>query len=272
MKRFLPYLALLVPCLLYAGIILSAGSVMLMKKAVAFLILPAGLVWVLLGFVVFWPGLRRIQRGFFLLLWLLYTAAGNPIVGNVLLRSLEQPYAGIAEPKEPLDFLFVLGGGTSTDLEGDAQIGTAGDRIVTAARLYHQGRVDTLVASGRSVTDIGGERSLAEDAVAIWKDLGVPESAMVTLSKPTDTRSEIDAYVEFLAQFPERKRIGLCTSAWHMERTGRILEEKGLEYTPVPADFRSRPIPVISLYLVPRMRGFAHVQMGLWEYLGIWFD
>ena len=90
---------------------------------------------------------------------------------------------------------------------------------------------------------------------------------------PRNTEEEIDAYLEYLDGLSDKpKRIGICTSAWHLRRAEKLWKRKGLEAIPVPADFRSRPIPLISTYLIPKKRGFSHVQIALWEFLGIWLD
>ena len=266
MKR---YLYLLIPLLFFLILILGSGSFLLMKKMVAFLILPTGAVWVLLTFVLFWPKLKRSVRVFFFGVWIIYTIAGNPLVGNLLLRSLESPYVKNVQPGEPLDILFVLGGGTVRGLADKPRVGSAGDRVITAARLYKKGETKKLGASGRSITEIGSDRILAEETVAIWSDLGIPDSDMIMLPDPCNTREEIDAYINYLRANPDLEKVGICTSAWHLKRAEKIWRKKGLSAQPVPSDFRSRPIPVVPLYLIPRKRGFAHVQIALWEYLGI---
>ncbi|MDF1752095.1 MAG: YdcF family protein [Verrucomicrobiales bacterium] len=270
LKRYLP---LLIPALFFLALILLSGPLLLMRKVVVFLCLPAGIVWVLLSFALFLPQISRWHRAFLAIVWIIFTLGGNPLLGNRLVRTLEAPYAKYENPEEPFDILFVLGGGTSTTLSGEPQLGSAGDRVLTAARLYKRGKVKKLVASGRSITEVGKDRSLAGETVAIWTELGIPESDILAFEKPRTTEEEMKVYLEYLNSLPTPPgRIGICTSAWHLKRAQRLWTRYGLEATPVPADFRSKPLPVITTYLIPKKRGFADIQLALWEYLGLMFD
>ena len=267
------YWLLLIPTVFFPGLVLSAGPLLLMKKVVAFLALPAGLVWIALTYLMFWPGHSRLLRGVLILTWTLYTLGGNPLIGNRLLQPLEKPYSKFTSPEEPFDIIFVLGGGTTLTLDGIPQLGSAGDRVIKAARLYHEGKARKLVASGRSITEIWGDRDLSEEAMTIWKELGIPEEAMLGFDTPRNTNEEIAVYKKYLDSLEEKpERIGIITSAWHLKRTEKHWKNAGIDAIPIPADFRSRPIPFMSTYLIPKKRGFAHVQIALWEYLGILVD
>lgn len=266
-RKFWP---LMIPVVFFAWLVLASGPLLLMQKALVFLCLPAGLVWVMLTFAIFFPGINRWGRGFLTVMWLIYTLGGNPLVGNYLLRTLETPYLRYVDESETFDILFVLGGGTRLSPNGTTQIGAGGDRVLHSARLYYGGQVRVLGASGRSITEVSGDRDLSQETIQIWSELGIPRSDTVSFSTPRNTREEIIAYREFLESRLEMAKVGICTSGWHMRRTERLWKSYGLEATPVPCDFRSRPIPWLTTYLIPKKRGFADVQIALWEYLG-WF-
>lgn len=245
----------------------SMPSMLVLKKVIALLILPAGIVWLGLATLVSWPGLKRGARLLSILLFIACTLAGNAWTGSWLLGTLEQPYVDLQAPAAPLDALLVLGGGTSGRPDGSAQLGPAGDRVITAARCYHAGKTRLLIASGLSVTDIGGKRSLADDTARIWSELGIPNEAVIRFETPRTTREEIR---EFKQLIHERgwKHVGVCSSAWHLRRVEKLCAAEGLEAVPVPADFLSTKLPLNAMYAVPQARGFQNVQKALWEYLG----
>lgn len=245
----------------------SMPSLLIAKKVIGLLVLPSGLVWLGLMAMVGWPGLNRRGRAFAVLVLVTYTVAGNAWTGAWLLEKLESPYAAMTQPAEPFDAICVLGGGSSPTPGGDAQLGPAGDRLIVPARLFLSGKTRHLVASGLSVTDIRGSRSLADDTAAVWLDLGIPESAITRLSKPRNTAEEIRAYRELIAA-NSWKRVGVCSSAWHLRRVEQICRKEGVEMVPVPADFLSTPLPWSPMYAVPQARGFQNVQKALWEMLG----
>jgi uncharacterized SAM-binding protein YcdF (DUF218 family) len=135
------------------------------------------------------------------------------------------------------------------------------------ARLYHAGKTKHLVASGLSVTEIGKDRSLAGESAALWRELGIPDSAIIRLDTPRTTREEIVEYKKLL-QARSWRRVGVCSSAWHLRRVETICRREGLVMIPIPADFLSSPLPWNAMYAVPQARGFQNVQKALWEYLG----
>lgn len=267
-KRIAGFLWLLLPAIVCVVLLLGAmPSLLIAKKVVGLLVLPSGMIWLGLMAMVGWPGLSRWGRAFAALTLVIYTVAGNAWAGAWLLARLEAPYATMAHPSEPFDAICVLGGGSSATPNGNAQLGPAGDRLIVPARLFLSGKVRHLVASGLSVTDIRGSRSLADDTAAVWRDLGIPETAITRLSEPRTTAEEIRAYQKLIAANSWR-RVGVCSSAWHLRRVEKICRSEGVQMIPVPADFLSSPLPWTPMYAVPQGRGFQNVQKALWEYLG----
>ncbi|MEO5915632.1 MAG: YdcF family protein [Luteolibacter sp.] len=260
--------SLLLPAVICAALLLwSIPSLLIAKKVIGLLVLPSGLVWLGLMALVGWSGLNRWGRLFAAMVLIVYTVAGNSWTGGWLLRKLESPYAAMTHPTEPFDAICVLGGGSSATPDGDAQLGPAGDRLIVPARLFISGKTKHLVASGLSVTDISGSRSLADDTATVWRELGIPETAITRLSKPRTTGEEIRAYKELIAA-NSWKRVGVCSSAWHLRRVEKLCRSEGVEMIPVPADFLSAPLPWTPMYAVPQARGFQNVQKALWEFLG----
>jgi uncharacterized SAM-binding protein YcdF (DUF218 family) len=259
---------LLLPAAVCAALLLwSLPSLLIAKKVIGLLVLPSGLVWLGLMSLAGWPGLHRWARCLAVLVLVVYTVAGNAWTGAWLLARLEAPYLAMARPAEPFDAICVLGGGSSPTPAGVSQLGPAGDRLIVPARLFVAGKAKHLVASGLSVTDIAGRRSLADDTAAIWLELGIPETAITRLSTPRDTAEEIRAYKELVSARGWR-RVGVCSSAWHLRRVEMICRSVGIEMIPVPADFLSTPLPCSPVYAVPQARGFQNVQKALWEFLG----
>ena len=247
---------LLLPTVVCVGLLLWAmPSLLIAKKVIGLLVLPSGMIWLGLMILVGWPGLGRWGRCLAMLILGAYTVAGNAWVGSFLLGKLESPYAAMAHPAEPFDAICVLGGGSSVTPNGHAQLGPAGDRLIVPARFYLTGKTPHLVASGLSVTDIGGSRSLADDTAAVWLELGIPEIAITRLSTPRTTVEEIRAYQAIIAA-RSWQRVGVCSSAWHLRRVEQICRSEGVTMLPIPADFLSARLPWTPLMPCPRRAGF----------------
>jgi len=243
-----------------------------LTKLLGMLFMPLGLIWLGLLGAVIWA-FRRGSRGlgvFLLGLALAFTLAGNLQVGHALMARLEAPIPPFPPDSAPLEALFVLGGGSQVDDEGRPFLNESGDRIAEAARLWHAGRVQYLVASGVSRDARTGPRDLGAETRAIWRGLGIPSEAIQILDEPcTITRDEIRAYRRLQAKKGWR-RVGLLSSAWHLPRALSLANREGLEVIPIPSDRRGR-IPRMQLWhLIPQQEGFQNSQLAAWEWLGRW--
>jgi uncharacterized SAM-binding protein YcdF (DUF218 family) len=248
-------------------------SLFALQKTLGFLLMPAGLVWLALltaALVCF----RRRQRSLgvcLLATFLIYGLAGNPQVGAALMARLEAevPPVDLATAG-PFDAVCVLGGGTEEDPFGQPELGRGGDRILLAARLWHGGRTPLLVASGWGRDSRRGPRDAGVETRRLWRDLGIPEGAILAVSEPCwITREEIAAY----RRLQERhgwKHLGLVSSASHLPRALALARKAGLVVTPLGSDWRGRPRPFQLQDLVPQADGFMDVQRACWEYLGRW--
>jgi len=263
--RLLPLVSVLV---LVLSLLIMSGSGLVAKKVLAHLLMPAGLIWLGLLLVVNSPGIPRSQKSLLAFLWLGYTLAGSPYLGNGLLAIQENPFYASETLAEPLDALVVLGGGTSLTPGGNPSVGLHGDRILKPAQLFLAGNCRRLITTGRSVTERGEDRLLSRETSQIWQSLGIPADAIAELSEPRNTAEEMLAVAGLLKVHPEWEKVGLATSASHLPRALDEARQQGLELIPVPCDFRSTALPLSPLYLVPQARGFRDVQTALWEWLG----
>jgi uncharacterized SAM-binding protein YcdF (DUF218 family) len=242
-----------------------------LQKVLAFLVMPLGLVWLLLLGLTLWS--RRLRRPAFTvclgLLWILLTAAGNPWVGQRLMARLEGKIASAEQdPNLDLEAVFVLGGGSDLNAQGQPQFGSHGDRVAKAANLWHAGRTRFLVASGRSNDSLPGERDLGQETRLLWLGLGVPDSAIRVVETPCyTTREEIQAYREICRQ-QGWDRIGLLTSASHLPRALAQARKVGLTATPLASDFRGRPRRFRPQDLVPQLEGIRLTHLAVWERIG----
>lgn len=246
-------------------------SVFPLEKTLGLLAMPAGLLWLLLLAAGALCLLRkqRLPALLFLLAALGYALAGNVYLGSALMARLEAgvPRVDVAAVT-PFEAVCVLGGGSQQDPFGQAQANLSGDRIVLAARLWHAGKARLLVASGMSRDSLGGVRNLGEETRALWRGLGVPDTAILVVGEPCwNTRDEILADRRLQLRRGWR-RVGLVSSAWHLPRAMALAKRAELDATPLGADWRGRPHPFQLQLLVPQQEGFMDVQRACWEWLG----
>jgi uncharacterized SAM-binding protein YcdF (DUF218 family) len=246
-------------------------SLFALQKTLGLLAMPAGVLWLLLlaSGALCLLRKQRLPAVLFLLVAAGYALAGNVYLGSRLMARLEAgvPPVDVAA-LAPFDAVFVLGGGSQQDPSGQAQANLSGDRIVLAARLWHAGKARLLVASGLSRDSLGGVRNLGSETRALWRGLGVPDSAILVADEPCwNTRDEILADRRLQLRHGW-KRVGLVSSAWHLPRAMALAKRAGLDATPLGADWRGRPHPFQLQLLVPQQEGFMDVQRACWEFLG----
>lgn len=237
------------------------------EKTLTALAMPCGLIWLGLITLTFLAW-RRKQRALWISLAVLlgiYTLAGNSELSKVLMARLEQSYLEI-DPLEqgPYDAVFVLGGGISVGVNGVSQLELAGDRVALAARLYHAGRTERLVALG----SVSSQKEDLSDATSqIWRQWAVPEED-IDHAHGRNTREEMAAIRQMVSEHPEWKRLGLVTSAWHMRRAMRLAKNNDLTLEPLPANFRGTPIDWAPWALIiPCGGGFQDSQLACKEFL-----
>lgn len=258
------------PVVAVAAAVLTSGSFIIVEKTIGRLIMPTGALWAL-GYLVVLVSRRRgakTSARWGLAFWLTLTVVGNHWLGGVLLGWLESDYITVKPSK--MDAVWVLGGGTAESPAGGVQLGPSGDRVARAARLYHAGHTPLLVASGTAIAglDQPEPRDLTEETATLWKQMGIPEAAIVQIRGSHNTRTEMQ---DLAREAPARgwQKVGLVTSGWHLRRAmAHAPSVQGVEIIPLGADWRGGP-PTFSLAgLVPDGHGFYAVRLAAWELVG----
>jgi uncharacterized SAM-binding protein YcdF (DUF218 family) len=171
-----------------------------------------------------------------LLLWL---AATPWLSGN--LQSLLERRAGdaSAETLPRADAIVVVGGTLSPPgaTGGDANLSSAADRLVYAARLYALGKAPVILISGGQRS---GEASDAESvhAATLLAGWGIPASAILTETESINTY-ENAVYSKLMLDQHGLKSVLLVTSAMHMPRALATFKSAGIKATPAPTDFEA---------------------------------
>jgi uncharacterized SAM-binding protein YcdF (DUF218 family) len=221
-----------------------AFGMTMFEKLLTSLASPVGLVWLLLLFQAYVALLFRqaMLAAFSITGWLILTIFGNSFVANQLSISSESTFLETRfEDLPEMDVVFLLGGGTSTNRQGRAQISTSGDRVLTALRLFKEKKVKLIVCTGEKAFRTNPkDLHPHEEATQILTSLGVPNENLAML-RGINTSQEIENAVIFLQQQKMTDaKIGILTSAWHLDRAARIAGDCGLDPILIPCDFQSR--------------------------------
>jgi uncharacterized SAM-binding protein YcdF (DUF218 family) len=241
----------------------------MVEKQITRIILPIGLLWIglLLNMLYAWAQSGRFHRSSATLLFFAYWIFGGSWFTDRVAGMLESRYLPIDPPSaERYDALIVLGGGTSSNERGDVWLGFQGDRVMLAARLYHEGRVDRLLATGQAQGWMQGKKlDPSQATLRIWRELGIPEQKIATLPG-INTSREMQAIEEYLRQNP-LERVGILTSAFHLPRAQRLARRHNLDLVPVPSAFLSPVNEPLPLAILPSASAFQTLDYAAREYL-----
>jgi uncharacterized SAM-binding protein YcdF (DUF218 family) len=251
-----------------------------LSKLLPLLVYPLGLTCILLLLALLLKGRPKWQRGLMIaglvILWL----TGNRWVSFGLARSLEwRELPPEVMPKAQV--IVLLGGGTES---GEAprpmtEVNSAGDRVLYAAQLYHDGAAPFILASGGNVSFSAARSTTpAEEMVDLLLLTNVPEEVIWQQGRSQNTYEDAVFSAEILRQ-QEIDSIILVTSAMHMPRAKALFEAQGLNVTPAPADFTvtehnwqttfKLSLDEFFIYLLPNASSLGLTTNVLKEYLGL---
>lgn len=240
---------------------------------------PLGLTCILLLIVLSRIKAQAWQRLLLISALLLLVLGGNRWIAMSLARSLEWRYLP-GEEISAAEVAVVLGGGTlSADYpRSGVEINGAGDRVIYAAQLYHQGKVENLLLSGGFLGWNPRQTSPAQDMADLLQALDIPQQALWLEPDSRNTYENALLSAKIL-QEKDVQKILLITSAWHMHRAVKLFEAQGLEVIPAPVDFSVTQRDWETFWqadwksqlinLVPSASSLSWTTLMLKEYYGI---
>ena len=253
----------------------------ILSKLLPQFVYPLGLVLLLLVAALVLRKRDRLQNNTIVLALIIIIASGNGWTAMSLVRSLEWRYLPPQETPRG-EVIVVLGGSTEPAQfpRPAVEVNGAGDRIIHAARLYHQGSAPYILLSGGRIEwlDAREASSSAEEMAEILSMLGVPEEALWLQSKSRNTYEDA-IYSKQVLDEKGIQRIILVTSAMHMPRSVAIFEHQGFEVVPMPVDYGitkatwQQPskfnLPTIVFNTFPNINNMGMTTGALKEYLGM---
>jgi uncharacterized SAM-binding protein YcdF (DUF218 family) len=248
---------------------------LLLSKLLPLPFYPVGLA-IILGLVALVLIGRRMRRAAFVFcavavgVLLLFSL---PITAHLLTRGLEGRY----DPQRtyPRSSAIVLLGGAGVPALPPRlypETGPFADRIMHAARLYHQDLAPILIVTGGKITFVSDfEGCEAENNAFLLRELmGVDSADIVIEGRTRNTREDALAVVNALSGRDVPYEIILVTSAVHMPRSVALMKKVGLTVHPAPCDFSAeKHFQWRILNLLPRASALYGSTVALHEYYGL---
>jgi uncharacterized SAM-binding protein YcdF (DUF218 family) len=251
-----------------------------LSKFLPLLVYPLGLAFILLVVALFLQGKRKWQNTALVLALIILYLGSNRWVSSSLARSLEWRNLPPID-LTPAEVIVVLGGGTEPALYPRlmAEVNSAGDRVLYAARLFQDGKAPHLLLSGGYIPVLETRPSSpAQEMAQILELTGVPPEAIWLEEKSTNTY-ENALYSSQILKEKGISRIILVTSAMHMPRSIALFEHQGMEVIPAPVDFTitesewnalfSPNLQTLLINLLPNPSSLGLTTNVLKEYFGM---
>lgn len=230
---------------------------------------PPGLFLVLLLALV--TKLYRRQResaAILCVITALFYLCTIPAVADPVIRSLESRYSPPAAFSG--DVIVLLGGGATMDtpnLDGHGHLsGSAANRLLTAAQLYHKYHLPIIASGGKVLETTGTE---AEISRTILMGLGVPADKNIVENQSLNTTQNAEYSKKLLDSHGNSQPL-LVTSAFHMPRAVLQFQKAGVTVTPWPTDYQANVHSLVSWFdFVPSSGALTNIALSIKEYLGI---
>ncbi|MEA1953818.1 MAG: envelope biogenesis factor ElyC [Campylobacterota bacterium] len=243
----------------------------LLKKIISMFLmpLPLGVAFILLGLLFLYR--YKLQKAKIMLtlsvLWF-FMWSYSPFV-NTILQKLESTYPTMHQVPKNIQYIYVLGGGHTTDntLPITSQIyNSSVVRLNEGVRLYNQlDKKAKIILSGYSGLYDSTPHAQMQSKLAIA--LGVDKEHIILYPEPKDTQEEAMKAKELLGKSP----FVLVTSASHMKRAMKFFTHEELSAMPAPTNHLAsvknlRYTDIFSSNSLMKSRIVFHESLGLlWQ-------
>mgnify|MGYP006144225397 CR=1 FL=1 len=241
------------------------------EKALTRFAMPLGAIWslsLLLGMIAF---ARRLpQARAYFAITLLLGLAGNQWIAGRLVASVERPITPYTKlPLPQFSTVILLGGSTRLDANGEPELSWDGQRLLTAAQMYHSGQTQKIVATGGKPVFFEDQISHAEQSKKLLLSIGVPARAVICLggSNTSEELEIIKAWVDSDSSATDGKPIGIISTGTHLPRAVTRARNLGLELRPIPCLVSKNNMKLNLADLIPDAGGLSRCTEALYELL-----
>lgn len=252
-----------------------------LSKLLPLFLYPIGLACLLLVAALILRRRARLQVALIAAALIVLWLGGNRFVAMTVASALETQYPPLPAGTRG-DVIVVLGGATreKSTPRPTHEVNEAGDRLIYAARLWHEGVAPRIIVSGGGalyvVPTVDSEATAMADTL---EAMGVADGAIIKEDKSLNTWENALYTKEILASKDITEPVILVTSAMHMPRAAAIFDNLDIPFVPAPtdylvsdADWAYYTTPTFErqvFNLVPSADDLKLTSMALKEWLGL---
>ncbi|MBZ4683854.1 MAG: hypothetical protein PWP46_1986 [Fusobacteriaceae bacterium] len=240
---------------------------LILQKIIANIFLSPFLIILLIIPLVF---IKKYKKHYVLIFSIFIYIFSIEPTKDFFIKPLELKYPSITEKSklDNIDIYVVLGSGIYDHAPinfntNGAPTRTALARITESIRLYNISKKKIIYAGG---IVFNGKISEAEIYKKIAIDLGVKKDDILIEIKSKTTYENLKNIKEILHN---NYKIGLITSAIHMNRAVYSAKKLNLDIVAFPCDYHSRYAPYNISSFIPSYDNIKDIRDAMWEYIGI---
>ena len=250
---------------------MTLTALFLLKKLVSYTLNPMTIILLFFaaGLLLVWQKKHKKAGQWLILLGVLaYVLAGFGLIGNSLLKGLENKYPPLLDVSKAAGakWVVVLGAGMTSDhtvpLSSQLTEGSA-IRTIEGVRIWRKIKGSKLIFSGGAVFNTQPE---ASGMAKLAGQLGVPDSVLLMEDKSLDT----DDQARLIKEMVKGDTIVLVTSAAHMHRSVSLFQKQGVTLIPAPTHYLIKDEPKFKpSRLFPNSGNILAAETLFHEYLGL---
>lgn len=202
---------------------------------------------------------------------LLFIFSSN-LLSQFLIGILENKFPPIEISNlEKADAIVVLGGAINIlgKYPTRIEMGSSSERMTDALLIYKSGKSDSIVFTGGSGILFQQELREANFAKKFFMDFGIPESSLI-MEEDSKNTYENAVFTSRILERLNKKKIILITSAFHMERSLRCFQNRGLIVQAFPTDYKSLRKDINWDTMIPNPGYLETSTIAIKELIGIW--
>lgn len=211
-----------------------------------------------------WQLLRGV---FFLTLFLT-----NPFIAYRVFHAWEYPHTPIENMRDTFHVGIVLGGYSNFSTYCDDErlnFDMASNRLLDAVVLYKKGIIKKILISGGDGDMMRKARPEAAASKPFLLQLDIPEQDILVENESKNTHENALYCKKYLDTMPQKGRILLITSAFHLRRAVGCFQKQNIDFQPFASHFIAKRFAWNgSRWLIPQADLLNEWEIFIKEWLG----
>lgn len=202
--------------------------------------------------------------------FLLFYAFSTSYVGNYLIKQLESQYEPLEIRHSDVEAIVVLTAGTQVLHFTDKTYKRPSDptllRLLEGIRQYKKLK-KAIIISGGSGNPARTKLSEAPLVKNFLSDFGLPLTDIIIEGNSRNTLEEAQFTAKLMDKRSMKKKIILCTSAFHMKRSVKMFEDHGFTVYPAPCHYKSQKVELHINSFLPQANNIKLSSTAISELL-----